>query len=64
MTKLPEIQIKEVTDVTYSNIEMDVPDDVYSKIVSIGEAEATESDYFKIGFLSILKESLTTDEGK
>lgn len=63
MTELPEIQIKEVTDVTYSNIELHVPDDLYAKIVSIGKTEVTESDYFKIGFMNILEESLGNDEG-
>ena len=62
MTELPTIKIKEVQDVTYSTIEMDVPDAVYDKIVKIGREEATASDFFKIGFISVLEESLSKDD--
>ena len=64
MTKkeLPEIKVKEVEDVTYSNIELHVPDDVYSKIVDVGKEEVTDSDFFKIGFMSILEESFAKDD--
>ena len=63
MTKeLPEIKVKEVEDVTYSSLELQVPDDVYSKIVNVGKEEATDSDFFKIGFSSMLEESLPKDD--
>ena len=62
MSSLPEIKVKEVEDVTYSNIELHVPDDVYSKIVDVGKEEATDSDFFKIGFMSILEESFAKDD--
>ena len=62
MDNLPEIQIKEVEDVTYSNIELHVPDDVYAKIVNIGKKEATDSDYFRVGFMSILTETFDKND--
>lgn len=58
MDNLPEIKIKEVKDIQYSSLDMDVPDEVFEKIVGIGKEEITDSDYFRIGFMAVLEESL------
>jgi hypothetical protein len=62
MDNLPGIQIKELDDVTYSNVELHVPDDTYANIVNIGKKEATDSDYFRVGFMSILTENFDKDD--
>ena len=48
--KLPEIKITKVTDVMHSDIQMDVPDEVYNKFVEFGKQDATDQDYFNIAF--------------
>lgn len=62
---IPTIKIEEGPDVNYKSINMEVDDDAYTAIVNIGKDVITDSDYFRIGFLDILKENLgdeTTDE--
>ena len=58
------IYIKEVKDVDYVSIDMDVEDEAYDKLVAIGKEEATDKDYFRIGFTSVLKEYLDRDRHK
>jgi hypothetical protein len=62
MPELPEIKVREVEDVTYSNIELHVPDEVYDKIVNVGKEEATDANYFQIGFMAILEENFAKDD--
>ena len=63
--ELPTIKVKEGPTVTHTSVEMEVPDDVYDTIVNIGKESASDSDYFRIGFLAMLGEYLndkSTDE--
>ena len=55
---LPVIKINKVTDIQYSNIEMDVPDDLFKKVVGYGKKEATDEDYFSIAFRNMLVETI------
>ena len=62
--KLPEIKITKVTDVMHSDIQMDVPDEVYQKFIEFGKNDATDQDYFQIGFRNALEESIERMEAK
>ena len=62
--KLPEIKITKVTDVMHSDIQMDVPDEVYQKFIEFGKQDVTDEDYFRIGFRNALEESIKLMEAK
>jgi hypothetical protein len=62
--KLPEIKITKVTDVMYSDMQMDVPDEVYNKFVEFGKQDATDQDYFNIAFRNAMEESIKNMEAK
>ena len=55
---IPTIKIEEGPEVNYKSINMEVSDEAYIAIVNIGKEIITDSDYFRIGFLDIIKENL------
>ena len=52
---LPLIKIVDTIDEESVKLQLDIEDEAYERLVEIGKEEASDDDFFKIGFNSVIE---------
>lgn len=60
---LPLITIVDTIEETSVKLQLDMDDEAYTTMVRIGKEEASDDDFFKIGFIKVMEEYMAESDG-
>ena len=61
--KVPVIKIVDTIEEESVKLQLDMDDEAYTTLVRIGKEEASDDDFFKIGFIKVMEDYIAESDG-